>query len=49
VVLEKNSDREAMSNPTWLDGALYPDTDVPETLETIPDQVDFLARLCSAC
>ena len=32
----------------WIDGALYPDTDVPESLELLPDKVDFLARLCGA-
>ena len=37
-----------MNNSPWLDGALYPDVDVPDTLETIPDRVDFLARLCAA-
>jgi len=37
-----------MNNSPWLDGALYPDMDVPDTLETLPDRVDFLARLCAA-
>ena len=38
-----------MTNHTsWLDGALYPDVDIPDSLETLSDQVDFLARLCSA-
>ena len=37
-----------MNHLSWLDGALYPDTEVPDTLETIADRVDFLARLCSA-
>ena len=31
-----------------LDGAVYSDMDVPDALETIPDRVDFLARLCAA-
>ena len=31
-----------------LDGALYPDQEVPEALETVADRVDFLARLCAA-
>jgi hypothetical protein len=35
-------------NIPWLDGALYPDVDVPDTLETLPERVDFLARLCAA-
>lgn len=34
--------------PSWIDGALYPDTEVPEALATLADRVDFLARLCSA-
>ncbi|MGA2489932.1 MAG: hypothetical protein ABSF99_07050 [Anaerolineales bacterium] len=37
-----------MNNSAWLDGALYPDVDVPDVLETLPDRVDFLARLCAA-
>jgi len=32
----------------WLDGALYPDTVIPDALETNPERVDFLARLCAA-
>jgi hypothetical protein len=31
-----------------IDGALYPDVDPPDTLETLGDQIDFIARLCSA-
>ena len=34
--------------PSWIDGALYPDTPVPDQIRTLPDRVDFLARLCSA-
>jgi hypothetical protein len=37
-----------MNTPPWLDGALYPDVDVPDALETLADRVDFLARLCAA-
>jgi hypothetical protein len=33
---------------SWIDGALYPDMEPPETLETLADRVDFLARLCGA-
>jgi len=33
---------------SWIDGALYPDTEPPETLDTLADRVDFLARLCAA-
>jgi len=33
---------------TWLDGALYPDTTPPQTLNTFAEQVDFIARLCAA-
>ena len=38
------------SNPNqdWIDGALYPDMDPPEELHDLAEQVDFLARLCSA-
>ena len=34
--------------PSWIDGSIYPDTDVPEALETLDERVDFLARLCAA-
>ena len=34
--------------PSWIDGSLYPDTEIPERLETLGDRVDFLARLCGA-
>lgn len=34
--------------PSWIDGALYPDTKVPSELDTLADRVDFLARLCAA-
>ena len=34
--------------PNWIDGTLYPDTDIPDELPTLGDRVDFLARLCSA-
>jgi hypothetical protein len=37
-----------MNTPSWLDGTLYPDVDVPDRLETLADRVDFLARLCAA-
>ena len=29
-------------------GSLYPDQDVPENLDNLPDRIDFIARLCSA-
>ena len=32
----------------WIDGALYPDKEVPESLESLAERVDFLARLCGA-
>jgi hypothetical protein len=35
-------------NLNWLDGSLYPDTNVPNTLDTLADRIDFIARLCSA-
>lgn len=34
--------------PSWIDGALYPDTEIPEEIRSLADRVDFLARLCSA-
>jgi hypothetical protein len=34
--------------PSWIDGALYPETAVPEELPTLADRVEFLARLCAA-
>lgn len=34
--------------PSWIDGALYPDTDTPVAIDGLPEQVDFLARLCAA-
>jgi hypothetical protein len=37
-----------MTDPAWLDGALYPDTNTPDALDSLEAQVDFLARLCSA-
>ena len=33
---------------SWIDGTLYPDTEVPTELESLSEKVDFLARLCSA-
>jgi hypothetical protein len=37
-----------MNNIPWLDGALYPDIDVPDKLVSLSERVDFLARLCAA-
>jgi hypothetical protein len=34
--------------PSWIDGSLYPDTEIPEDLPTMADRVDFLVRLCGA-
>ena len=34
--------------PSWIDGTLYPDTDVPDAVESLEDRVDFIARLCSS-
>jgi hypothetical protein len=33
---------------SWIDGSLYPDTEVPEDLPTLAARVDFLVRLCGA-
>ncbi len=37
-----------MNKTSWLDGSLYPDTDIPESLDALADRVDFLVRLCAA-
>ncbi len=34
--------------PSWIDGSLYPDTEVPDRLDTIEEKIDFLVRLCGA-
>ncbi len=34
--------------PSWIDGSLYPDTAVPDALDSLEDRVDFLVRLCGA-
>ena len=34
--------------PSWIDGTLYPDTDVPDVVESFEDRIDFLSRLCGA-
>jgi hypothetical protein len=34
--------------PSWIDGTLYPDTEIPDDLRSLADRVDFLARLCAA-
>ena len=34
--------------PSWIDGSLYPDTDIPEEIITLSGRVEFLARLCAA-
>jgi hypothetical protein len=36
------------SRNDWLDGALYPDVETPVELESLTEQVDFVARLCAA-
>jgi len=34
---------------TWqIDGSLYPDIEPPNTLSTLAEQIDFVARLCAA-
>ena len=32
----------------WLDGSLYPDTEIPTELPTLANRVDFLARLLAS-
>jgi hypothetical protein len=34
--------------PSWIDGALYPDTDPPAAISTLDEQLDFVARVCAA-
>ena len=34
--------------PSWIGGTLYPDTETSEAIDDLPEQVDFLVRLCSA-
>ena len=34
--------------PSWIGGTLYPDTETSEAIDDLSEQVDFLARLCSA-
>ncbi|HFE63909.1 MAG TPA: hypothetical protein ENK14_05765 [Caldithrix sp.] len=38
----------AKENFYWIDGSLYPDRDVPESLNDPNEKIDFIARLCSA-
>jgi hypothetical protein len=33
---------------SWIDGTLYPDRQVPASLDTLADRVDFLVRVCGA-
>ncbi|MCL4869805.1 MAG: hypothetical protein KJ063_12630 [Anaerolineae bacterium] len=37
-----------MSLHDWIDGSLYPETEPPENLDTLAEQIDFLSRLCAA-
>lgn len=37
-----------MSDISWLDGSLYPDTEQPDSLDNVSQQVDFISRLCAA-
>lgn len=38
----------ANDNRTWIDGSLYPDVPVPESLASLGDRIDFVVRLCGA-
>lgn len=33
---------------SWIDGSLYPDREVPATIDSLAERVDFLVRLCGA-
>jgi hypothetical protein len=37
-----------MIKSEWFDSFLYPDVDLPDSLEALADWVDFLARVCTA-
>ena len=37
-----------MTDASWLDGALYPDRDIPDALDSLAERVDILARLCAS-
>jgi hypothetical protein len=32
----------------WIDGSLYPDEPVPESINSLSDRIDYIARVCSA-
>ena len=34
--------------PSWIDGTLYPDSVIPDALDSLAAKVAFLARLCGA-
>lgn len=33
---------------SWIDGTLYPDVEIPQSLNSIEEKIDFIARLCAA-
>ncbi len=33
---------------SWIDGSLYPDRAVPAAIDSLPERVDFIARLCGS-
>jgi len=37
-----------MKSDDYIDGSLYPDEPVPESLPDMASRIDYLARLCSA-
>ena len=34
--------------PSWIDGTLYPDAEIPDVVPTLGDRIDFLSRLCAS-
>ncbi len=38
----------SVSDCTWIDSALYPETSAPAALNNCAERVDFIARLCAA-
>ena len=34
--------------PSWIDGSLYPNIEIPTSFDDLSERIDFLARLCAA-
>jgi hypothetical protein len=33
---------------SWIDGSFYPDTEIPQNLQSLESKIDFIARLSGA-